>query len=101
MTLCGCHDGRDGVIVDDYRCFRSIHIVVVVVVVFVEVKSLERPFEGSYRCSGISRSKGLRNGRVADILVGGRSWKSARQRGGSLTSHRDILLFTNEQRWKE
>jgi hypothetical protein len=71
VTLCGCHDGRDGVIVGDYRHFRSIHIVVVVVP--VEVKSLERPFEGSYRCSGISRSKGLRNGRVACILCGGRS----------------------------
>jgi hypothetical protein len=73
VTLCGCHDGRDGVIVGDYRHFRSIHIVVVVVVGFVEVKSLERPFEGSYRCSDISRSKGLRDGRVADILVGRRS----------------------------
>ena len=69
VTLCGCHDGRDGVIVGDYRHFRSIRIVVAVAL--VEVKSLERPFEGSYRCSSISRSKGLRDGRVADILGGG------------------------------
>jgi hypothetical protein len=71
VILFGCHDGRDGVVVDDYRLFHSIHVAVVVV--FVEVKSLERPFEGSYRCSGISRSKSLRTGRVANILGGGRS----------------------------
>jgi len=47
VTLCGCHDGRDGVLVDDYRRFRSMPAVVVVV--FDEVKSLERPFEGSCR----------------------------------------------------
>lgn len=71
VTLCGCHDGRDGVIVGDYRHFRSIHFFVNVVL--VEVKSLERPFERSYRCSGISRSKSLRTGRVADILGRSRS----------------------------
>jgi len=66
VTLCGCHDGRDGVVVDDYRRFGSIHIVVLVIV--VEAKSLKRPFEGSSRCLGISRGKALQNGRVADIL---------------------------------
>ena len=70
MTLCGCHDGRDGVVVDHYRRFGSIHIVVLVIV--VEAKSLERPFEGSSRCLGISRGKALRNGRVGEILGWGR-----------------------------
>lgn len=47
VILFGCHDGRDGVVVDDYRLSHSIHIVVVAAL--VEVKSLERPFEGSSR----------------------------------------------------
>jgi len=71
VTLCGCHDGRYGVVVDDYRRFHSIYIVVVVVGVFIEVKSLQRPFEGSCRRSGNLGGKALRDGRVANILDGG------------------------------
>jgi hypothetical protein len=92
VILFGCHDGRDGVVVDDYRRLHSIHIGVVVVVVVAQVKSLERQFEGFRRWSGVLDSNALRDEPVVGIGGSFGSWKSARKRVCTHFSSRYITL---------